>query len=104
MSQNSTDAPQWQDCDRLVFSGHAIQQMFYRRISREDVRAAITYGEILEEYPDDQPYPCCLILDYAGGIPLHVVFSHDPITHTCYVVTAYIPDPKIWSDDFQTRR
>jgi len=61
-----TEDQQWH-CDRLVFSGHAVQQMFYRRISRDDVRSAITYGEIVEEYPKDQPYPCCLILDYVEG-------------------------------------
>ena len=98
-----TEDQQWH-CDRLVFSGHAVQQMFYRRISRDDVRSAITYGEIVEEYSDDQPYPCCLILDYVEGNPLHVVFSHDSTTHTCYVVTAYIPDLRIWLDDFKTRR
>jgi len=47
-----TEDQQWH-CDRLVFSGHAVQQMFYRRISRDDVRSAITYGEIVEEYPKD---------------------------------------------------
>jgi len=48
-----TEDQQWQDCDRLVFSGHAVQQMFYRRINRDDVRSAITYGEIVGEYPKD---------------------------------------------------
>jgi hypothetical protein len=98
------EGQQWQDCDRLVFSGHAVRQMCYRRISRDDVKAAIFYGEVVEEYPDDQPYPCCLILDYVRGIPLHVVFSHDPATHTCYIVTAYIPDAEIWLNNFKTRR
>ncbi len=40
-------------CQNLVFSRHAIQQMFYRRISKKEVEAVIVYGEVIEENPDD---------------------------------------------------
>jgi Domain of unknown function (DUF4258) len=92
------------ECKNLIFSGHAIQRMFYRRISKDEVRSVITYGEIIEEYPNDEPFPCCLLLDYVQGIPIHVVLSMDEETETCYVVTAYIPDLEVWQDDFRTRR
>ena len=49
------------NCQKLVFSSHAIQQMFFRRISKEDVRTAINYGEVIEEKPDDTPFPSYLI-------------------------------------------
>ncbi|MBD2565066.1 MULTISPECIES: DUF4258 domain-containing protein [Nostoc] len=92
------------DCQNLVFSRHAIQQMFYRRISQKDVKTAISYGEVIEENPDDTPYPSYLILDFIEGKPIHVVFSYDEATDTGYVVTAYIPDTNIWLDGFTTRR
>ncbi|WP_414579707.1 DUF4258 domain-containing protein [Anabaena sp. CCY 9402-a] len=44
-------------CQNLIFSRHAIQQMFYRRISKQEVESVIGYGEIIEENPDDQPFP-----------------------------------------------
>ncbi len=51
-------------CQNLVFSRHAIQQMFYRRISKKEVEAVIVYGELIEENPDDTPFPSYLIFDF----------------------------------------
>ena len=92
------------DCQNLVFSRHAIQQMFLRRISKGDVQAVVAYGEVIEENPDDTPFPSYLLLDFVEGRPIHVVFSYDQSIETGYVVTAYIPDPKLWTNDFRTRR
>ncbi|MEQ8999499.1 MAG: DUF4258 domain-containing protein [Coleofasciculus sp. B1-GNL1-01] len=36
------------DCQNLVFSRHAIQQMFLRRISKADVQTVVAYGEVIE--------------------------------------------------------
>ncbi len=91
-------------CPNLVFSRHAIQQMFYRRISKKEVEAVIVYGEVIEENPDDKPFPSYLIFDFVEGKAIHVVCSYDEATDTGYVVKAYIPDPNIWSDDFRIRR
>jgi hypothetical protein len=41
----------------LTFTGHALRQMFARGIMAEEVRAAITSGETIADYPDDQPWP-----------------------------------------------
>lgn len=92
------------DCRNLVFSRHAIQQMFLRRISKSEVQAVVAYGEVIEERPDDTPFPSYLLLDFLAGRPIHVVFSYDESTDTGYVVTAYIPDPNLWQDDFRKRR
>lgn len=51
-------------CQNINFSRHAIQQMFYRRISKKEVETVIAYGQIIEENPDDTPYPSYLILDF----------------------------------------
>ena len=92
------------NCQKLVFSSHAIQQMFFRRISKEDVKTAINYGEVIEEKPDDTPFLSYLILDFVNNKPIHVVFSYDQINDTGYVVTAYIPDPQLWANNFRKRR
>lgn len=92
------------DCQNLVFSRHAIQQMFLRRISKIDVQAVVAYGEVIEENPDDTPFPSYLLLDFVEAKPIHVVFSYDESTDTGYVVTAYIPDPNLWTNNFKNRR
>jgi hypothetical protein len=92
------------DGQNIVFSRHAIQQMFLRRISKRDVQAVVAYGEVIEENPDNTPFPSYVLLDFVEGRPIHVVFSYDESTDTGYVVTAYIPDPKLWTNDFRTRR
>ena len=92
------------NCQNLVFSRHAIQQMFLRRISQSDVQAIVAYGEVIDQRPNDAPFPSYLLLGFVAGRPIHVVFSYDESTDTGYVVTAYIPDPRIWQDDFKTRK
>jgi hypothetical protein len=42
---------------KLTFRIHAIQRMFERQISPEDVRSVVESGETIQEYPDDIPYP-----------------------------------------------
>ena len=92
------------NCENLVFSSHAIQQMFFRRISKQEVKTTINYGEVIEENPNDSPFPTYLILDFVNGKPIHVVFSYDEMKDTGYVVTAYIPDSQLWTDNFRKRR
>ncbi|MGM0456696.1 MAG: DUF4258 domain-containing protein [Cyanobacteriota bacterium] len=88
----------------LRFSGHAVRQMFRRRISENEVETVIRNGVLVADYPDDQPYPSCLLLGWANRRPIHVVAAKDSETQTIYVVTAYEPDPDIWKADFTQRR
>ena len=52
----------------LVFSVHAIRRMAERDIAVSDVRMVLESGEVIESYPDDQPYPSKLALGSVGGI------------------------------------
>ncbi len=63
------------NCQNLVFSRHPIQQMFLRRISKSDIQAVVAYGEVIDERPDDLPFPSYLLLEFVAGRPIHVVFS-----------------------------
>jgi hypothetical protein len=45
------------ECERVVFSGHAVQRMFQRGIGRHAVLEVIAAGEAIAEYPDDTPNP-----------------------------------------------
>ena len=92
------------DYGAIKFSGHAVRQMFARAVASDDVAAVVRNGEIIKEYPDDKPYPSFLILGLVRGTPVHVVVALDDAAGTAIVITAYLPDGQLWSDDFRTRR
>lgn len=48
--------------NKVKWRGHASQRMIERDIKRPSVTEAILNGEIIEDYPEDFPFPSCLIL------------------------------------------
>ena len=86
-------------CERLVFTGHAIQRMFERGIGKGDVQTVVAVGATIEDYPLDTPLPSRLV----GGRPIHVVLAIDSAA-VCIVVTVYEPRPDQWETDFTRRR
>jgi hypothetical protein len=88
----------------LVFRIHALRQMFQRTISEEEVRVILAKGFIIENYPDDTPYPRCLVSGRAGGRPLHIVMAYNNVDCEAIVITAYEPEATMWSPDFSRRR
>ena len=84
----------------LVFRAHAIQRMFQRGISEEDVRHVLDTGEVVREYPDDRPYPSRLVLGWFGPRPIHVAVAHNQDYDELIVITVYEPDPDQWEPGF----
>ncbi len=89
---------------KLVFRVHALRQMFNRRIDEADVEEVVRKGKIIEEYPDDTPYPSYLMYRTVHGRPLHVVGAYDKEEGVIIVVTAYEPDPDRWEDHYTRRK
>ena len=89
---------------RIEFRLHAIRRMFEREISDEEVLKVIQEGEVIEEYPNDEPYPSMLILGFVNDRPIHVVLAVNEEESMGIVVTAYQPDPSLWRDNFRRRR
>ncbi|MDO8841784.1 DUF4258 domain-containing protein, partial [Methanocalculus sp.] len=81
---------------RLIFRVHALRQMFSRRISDSEVREVIACGRIIEEYPDDRPYPSYLIFGEVNGRPLHVVGAYNIHEGEIIIITVYEPNPDQW--------
>ena len=48
--------------DKIFATMHAEERFRQRGISIRDVGNAVKFGEIIEQYPDDYPYPSCLVL------------------------------------------
>ena len=57
-------------CNSIHFSSHAINRMFERGIKPEPIESVIGTGEIVADYPDDDPYPSCLLLGWIDQTPL----------------------------------
>lgn len=89
---------------QLVFRPHAIQRMFGRSITPDQVRHALGTGEVIENYPDDRPYPSRLVLGWQETRAVHVVAARNEEDDETIVITVYEPDPKKWESDFRRRR
>ena len=89
---------------KLTFRIHALRQMFQRKISDSDIRELLECGIIIEEYPDDTPYPSSLVSGTVNSRPLHVVMAYNNVDREAIVITAYEPDPDAWSENNKRRR
>lgn len=90
-------------CEKITYRLHAIEQMFAREITQEEVESVIAQGEIIVTYPMDKPYPSVLRLGFVGERPIHIVVAQDGLGE-CYVVTAYEPSVFIWNADFKSKK
>ena len=90
--------------ESIVYRVHALQRMFERGITEEDVHQVLETGEVIERYPDDRPYPSRLVLGWREDRPLHVVVAERAETDTLIVITVYEPNLALWEDDFKRRR
>lgn len=89
---------------KLIFRIHALQRMFSRSISEEEVRFVVEKGEVIENYENDTPYPSKLILGKFGLKNLHVVAAVNDADKEIIIITVYEPDPHLWYNNFKTRR
>jgi uncharacterized protein DUF4258 len=89
----------------LLFLPHAVRQMSrpQRMISPHEVEAVVIQGELIEDYPNDPRGPSCLMLGFGERRrAVHVVCS--PKDEYLAIITAYLPDPGQWSEDYRRRR
>lgn len=88
--------------ETMVITQHSRKRFSERGIHLADVCAAIDTGIIIEDYPNDFPFPSCLILGKADRISLHICASISD--GFIYIITAYIPNPAKWEGDFKRRK
>jgi hypothetical protein len=68
-------------------------------IKDEEVFETVLTGKIIEDYPEDEPYPSCLIYGRTTqNRPLHVVCAYSEDENLAIVITAYQPHPERWID------
>ena len=89
--------------ENYVVTMHGRRRLSERGILLSDVINAVDHGEVIETYPEDYPFPSCLIL----GLSIHNAYLHAVVSlneNLIYLITAYFPSPDEWEPDMKTRR
>lgn len=88
---------------KVQWTEHVMKRLIKRNITRSEVKATLMTGVIIEEYPNDYPFPSCLVLGLSTPTQyIHVVcgIGNDRL----WIITAYRPDTTIWNESFTKRR
>jgi hypothetical protein len=89
---------------RIRITDHADEEAQADRLSFDEVFVSVFQGEVIEGYPDDKPFPSCLIYgDTFSGDPIHSVWAYNQENQWAVLITVYRPDPRRWID-WRTRR
>ncbi len=85
--------------DRIKWRYHALQRARQRGISRPQAIHVIRHGDIVEERPDAEPFPQCLLMaEVQPAKPLYVALAYDEAEDYLYIVTVHWLDPEKWAD------
>lgn len=85
----------------ILISHHARVRMFERNISTDDLITIISTGEIIEDYPEDEPCPSVLMIGLINAVAYHTVIAI--CTDHIRVITVYIPEEDKWIE-YRKRR
>ena len=83
--------------NRVRITDHADEEAYADRLSFEEIFYSVFQGTVIEDYPDDRPYPSCLVYGHTfSGEPIHSVWAHNEKNQWAVLITVYRPDPKRW--------
>lgn len=79
---------------KVIFTNHARKRVDERKVLTAEIEEVILNGEVIEEYPEDKPYPSCLILGYVRNKePLYILCA---LSEIVIIVTIHWFDPEKW--------
>ncbi len=82
---------------------HMLDRLKERGILFSDVQNVLLHGEIIEQYPNDYPFPSCLELGATtSGKTLHVCCGVG--NNKIWLITVYYPTEDKWESDMKTRK
>jgi hypothetical protein len=90
--------------NRIRITDHADKECEADQLTFDEVYFSVFHGEIIEDYPNDRPYPSCLIYGHTfSGDPVHSVWALNNENNWTVLITVYRPDPDRWIN-FRIRR
>ena len=89
---------------KVRVTDHADEEAADDILTLSDIFQSVQNGEIIEDYPTDQPYPSCLIFGKnRDKTPIHSVWAYNKANCWAVLITVYRPDPVRWIE-WKTRR
>ena len=83
----------------MRITDHADEEAYDDGLTFEEIYFSVIRGEIIEDYPDDKPYPSGPVFGRNfSGEPIHSVWAHNPENSWAVLITVYRPDPERWMD------
>ncbi|MEA1895783.1 MAG: DUF4258 domain-containing protein [Euryarchaeota archaeon] len=78
---------------RINITDHADEELACDEILDEDLFRSVLYGEVIEDYADDRPFPSCLVYGRdLKGRPIHSVWAYSDKHDIAIAITGYIPE------------
>jgi hypothetical protein len=91
--------------NRIRITDHADEETQNDRLTFDEIFYSTIRGEIIEDYPDDKPYPSSLIYgNNSRGEPIHSVWAYNKESKWAVLITVYRPDPDRWIDSKKRRK
>ena len=84
---------------RVRITDHADDEAVDDELTFDEIYFSVMHGEIIEDYPNDKPYPSCLVMGKNfSGEPIHSVWAYNSGNGWAVLITVYRPDPALWID------
>ncbi len=90
---------------KIKITDHADEEAQNDNLLFDEIYFSIKHGEIIEDYPEDKPYPSCLIYGTTSrNDPIHSVWAYNSNSNWAVLITAYRPDPNLWINYKERRK
>ena len=88
--------------DKFRISAHALGELTNDNLLIEPLVSDVVSAIVVEDYPDYHKGPCVLVLQAdEKQRPIHLLWGIPAeAEEPAVLITAYIPDPDRWNDDF----
>ena len=84
---------------QVRITDHADEEAVNDELTFEEIYYSVIQGEVIEDYPSDQPFPSCLIMGRNfSAEAIHSVWAYNPNNQWAVLITVYRPDPARWID------